>query len=109
MASDSSSRSTSLQLYALLFLVLGGALGAVLGARVGAADDGVGYASLTTVPQTNDGSRAFNWLFFEIGLGAGMVCCSTLLAASVVARCLETRPTTLPPPAPFDGLPGTLP
>ncbi len=73
--------NTTIQAYALLFLVLGGGLGAVLGYRVGAVSDG-SVSDLTVVPETAGPGKAFNWLFFEIGMAAGPIACAVLLAAS---------------------------
>ena len=71
----------TLQLYALLFLVLGGGLGALLGYKIGAVSDG-SVSDLTMVPDQQGVGKAFNWLFFEIGVAAGLVCCAVLLASS---------------------------
>jgi hypothetical protein len=75
--------------YALLFLILGGGLGAALGYAVGASSDGT-QVNLTVVPATNDGSgKSFNWLFFEIGMAAGLIACAVLLAASIQTRFMD--------------------
>ena len=71
----------TLQVYALLFLVLGGGIGAMLGYKVGAASDG-SISDLTQVPQAAGTGKAFNWLLFEIGVAAGLISCAVLLAAS---------------------------
>ena len=76
-----SAASVTLQVYALLFLVLGSGLGALLGYKIGAASDG-SVSDLTMVPDQQGVGKAFNWLFFEIGVAAGLVCCAVLLAAS---------------------------
>ncbi|MCE9623723.1 MAG: hypothetical protein K8R99_15395 [Actinomycetia bacterium] len=70
-----------LQAYALLFLVLGGGLGAVLGYSVGAASDG-SVSNLTLIPEEVGARKSFNWLFFEIGIAAGLIACAVLIAAS---------------------------
>ena len=72
--------NTTVQLYALLFLLLGGGAGAALGYQVGAVDVG-GYTDIAAVPPTGE-PKVFNWLFFEIGLCAGLISCAVLLAAS---------------------------
>jgi hypothetical protein len=51
-----------------------------LGFQVGAVTDGA-TIDLTMVP-VEGGSKEFNWLLFEIGLVAGLICCAVLLAAS---------------------------
>ena len=72
--------NTSVQVYALAFLILGGGIGAVFGFQVGAASDG-SYRDLTIVPEA-PAPKTFNWLLFEIGLCAGLISCAVLLAAS---------------------------
>ena len=72
--------NTTIQLYALLFLLLGGGAGAALGYQVGAADIG-GYTDITAVPPMGE-PKVFNWLLFEIGLCTGLIACAVLLAAS---------------------------
>lgn len=76
--------NVTLQAYALVFLALGAGLGALLGYKVGAASDG-GLGNLTAVPEVEGTAKVFNWLFFEIGLAAGLVACAVLLAASFMA------------------------
>lgn len=71
----------TLQVYALLFLVLGGGLGALLGYKVGALSDGA-VTDLTMVPEVEGTGKTFNWLFLEIGVMAGLIACAVLLAAS---------------------------
>ncbi|MDP2292170.1 MAG: hypothetical protein Q8M22_13350 [Actinomycetota bacterium] len=73
--------NVTLQVYALLFLVLGGGLGAMLGFKVGALSDG-SVSDLTMLPEVEGAGKAFNWLFFEIGVAAGLIACAVLLAAS---------------------------
>jgi hypothetical protein len=71
----------TLQVYALLFLVLGSGIGAMLGYKIGAVSDG-SISDLTQVPQVAGAGKAFNWLLFEIGVAAGLISCAVLLAAS---------------------------
>jgi hypothetical protein len=59
-----------IQLYALIFLLLGVGVGAVFGFKVGEATDPTRTA------------EAFNWLHFEIGVCSGLVACAVLVAAS---------------------------
>ncbi len=70
-----------IQVLALLFLVLGFGLGTILGLTVKALGDIEG-ADLTTVTTATNRAGEFNWLLFEIGAAAGLVCCAVLLAAS---------------------------
>ena len=78
--SRSSSR-TVLQVLALFFLAAGVGTGCALGYQIGAVSDGV-IADVTMIPRTADQPKAFNWLFFELGLLSGLICCAVLLAAS---------------------------
>ena len=82
--------NVTLQVYALLFLILGGGIGAMLGEKVGAASGG-GVADLTTIPTDQGSERAFNWLFFEIGIAAGLISCAVLLAATFSIGTLQRR------------------
>jgi bacteriorhodopsin len=94
--------NATLQVYALLFLVLGIGMGAALGASVGATKVG-DDANLTVVHTVRDGTpRAFNWLFFEIGMAAGFIACAVLLAASIQA--VQSRDSV---PEIIEVIPGT--
>jgi len=76
-------RRSTLQIYAVVFLGVGAGLGSALGYLIGAVSDGY-QADVTVIPRTSSQPKAFNWLFFEIGLAAGLVSCAILLAASVI-------------------------
>ena len=83
MSEKSAVARITLQVYALAFLGIGVGAGCLLGYRIGAVSDGV-QADMTVIPRTADQPQAFNWLFFAICFGAGLVSCAVLLAASVL-------------------------
>ena len=37
---------------------------------------------LTMVPEVEGTGKTFNWLFFEVGVMAGLIACAIMLAAS---------------------------
>ena len=73
-----------MQIFALLFLVLGCGFGALTGYRFKAVGDG-SMADATVLTSDPNVPGVFNWLLFSIGFGAGLVACSVLLAASLLA------------------------
>lgn len=85
MSQQRNPRRSTLQIYAVLFLGVGAGVGSALGYLIGAVSDGH-QADVTLIPRTSGQPKAFNWLFFEIGLAAGLVCCAVLLAASILVE-----------------------
>lgn len=79
----------TLRVYALVFLTSGAGLGWLLGDRVGAISDG-SVSDFTMTPAVQGSETTFNWLFFEIGVAAGLISCAVLLAGSFRA----TSPAT---------------